>query len=235
MRLKKMTVTLRKKTKSAILTIACCAFSTLADAEPNSVRLGPEVYGVRDDIAPGSTVRSLTKKQSVAFQEFVAGFDDCADIVAGPVYDGLPRDALRNTWTIIQSFRVDCWALLQANPDSRVDLAAGTDQITSDMILGIMRYSQKLSIGSEKWSKVLLDFSGGETVCKTLWRCRLSRPDGRSPPEQSVDFELIFANGSDRYIRVTQMIHGRSGFVYGVRWVESEKGGEVMSIFPVFD
>jgi hypothetical protein len=141
---------------------------------------------------------------------------------------------LRDTWTIVQSFRVDCWALLQANPSSTVDLATETDQITENMIIEIMRYSRKLSIGSEKWSKALLDFPNGEIACRTLWRCRLLRPDSRSPPEQSVDFELIFAFGLDRYIRVTQMIHGRSGFVYGVRWVESEKGGEVMSIFPIF-
>lgn len=230
-----MTFSLGKKTNGAVLTIACCAFSTLTYAEQNPVRLGPEIYGVRDEITPDSTIRSLTEKQSVALQEFVAGFDDCAEIVAGPLYDGVPRDALRNTWTIIQSFRVDCWALLQANPGSPVDMATATDQITSHMIFEIMRYSRRLSIGSEKWSKVLMDFPGGEIACKTVWRCRLLRPDGQSPPEQSVDFNLIFADGSDRYIRVTQMIHGRSGFIYGVRWVESETGGEVMSIFPVFD
>jgi hypothetical protein len=47
-----------------------------------------------------------------------------------------------------------------------------------------------------------------------------------------VDFELIMSTNDERFILVTQMVYGRSGFVYGVRWRDSQGRGEVISIFP---
>jgi len=95
-----------------------------------------------------------------------------------------------------------------------------------------MANAEMLAAEDEDWSQTLVTFTDGEITCTDQERCRLSLLDGKNPPEQSVDFDLIMATGDERFILVTQSIYGRSGFVYGVRWRESENGGEVVSIFP---
>ena len=165
-------------------------------------------------------------------QIFVHDVDDCRDLIAIPPGKEHGRDPTRETSTIIQSIRIECWATLQANPEARLTSATLTDRIAPEMIQHIMANSFRLATSDEECSKVLIKFSGGELVCKNAWRCRLSLPDGRSPPEQSLDFEVIFALGDETFIIVTQMIHGRSGFVYGIHWHHSPGGGEVVAIFP---
>ena len=39
------------------------------------------------------------------------------------------------------------------------------------------------------------------------------------------------ATGQTQFIDVTQMIHGRSQFVYAVRWHPTAKGGYVQDVF----
>lgn len=225
---------LLRRTNLALLALSLALMQSNAAAETNAIRLHPRIFEVKDGIPPDLTVGRLAELQGEAFQGHIQGFEDCSEIVAGPIYDGKPRDTLRDTWTGIQTFRVGCWALLMQSPEAQVSPATEADRITPEMINGIMAYNRKLSLGSEKWLKLLLDFPKGEIACKTVWRCRLSRLDGQTPPEQSVDFELMIATESDRYVMVVQMIYGRTGYVYGVRWHEGASGGEILMIFPIF-
>jgi hypothetical protein len=202
-------------------------------AEAGNVRLGTHF---RD--SDGQPLQRLDFVSGVLdrlasdMQLFVGGFDDCQDIVAGPPSNGTPRDSLRDTWTVIQIIRVECWALLQLDSNSRVTTVAPDDRITPRMIHGIIAYAEKLSADDEEWAKVLMAFPGGEIACKDDERCRLSLQDGRNPPEQSLDFDLIMTTQDEWFIIVTQMVYGRSGFVYGVTWREAAGKGEVVSIFP---
>lgn len=82
------------------------------------------------------------------------------------------------------------------------------------MIHGIIAPAERLSAEDEEWAKVLMAFPGGEIACRDGEGCRLSLQDGRNPPEQSLDFDLIMATQGVWFIIVTQMVYGRSGFVY---------------------
>lgn len=212
---------------------ACCVLASSSLAETESVRLGAHFRDAEGH--PFQQLRSVHEvldRQKLDMQTFVEGFDDCSDIVARPIESGTPRDSLRDTWTVVQTINVECWVLLQLDPAAPVTAARSTDRIVPEMVYGIMGNAERLSAENEEWAKALMDFTGGEISCKDKERCRLSLPDGESPPEQSVDFELIMATGHERFIMVTQMVYGRSGFVYGVRWRDSQSGGEVVSIFP---
>ena len=165
-------------------------------------------------------------------QQFVTGFAGCPAIVDGPLDVGRPRDPLRDTSTMIQSIRVWCWAIVQNDLAAQMTASGPSVEITPELIQGIMANAEKLSADDEDWSQTLVTFSGGEITCTDQERCRLSLLDGKNPPELSVDFDLIMATGDEQFILVTQVIYGRSGFVYGVRWRESEDGGEVSSEPP---
>ncbi len=41
----------------------------------------------------------------------------------------------------------------------------------------------------------------------------------------------MMATGQTQFVEVTQMIHGRSQFVYAVRWHQTAKGGYVQDVF----
>jgi hypothetical protein len=178
------------------------------------------------------SVSEALDRQKLDMQQFVKGFDDCQALVAGPIESATPRDSLRDTWTVIQTISVECWTLMQIAPGTKVAPTEPDDRITPEMIHKIMANADRLSAENEDWAKTLIVFPGGDIACKDKERCRLSLPDGKSPPEQSLDFDLIAAIGDARFIQVTQMVYGRSGFVYGVLWHESQGGGEVISIFP---
>jgi len=202
-------------------------------AETGTVRLGTHL---RD--ADGQPLRRLDFISSVLerlasdMQLLVTGFDDCPDLVGQPLGRGTPRDSLRDSWTVVQTIRVECWALLQLNGNAPVTALAPGDRITPQMIYGIVAHAESLSAEDEEWAKVLMVFPDGEIACRDGERCRLSPQDARNPPEQSLDFDLIMATQEVRVIIVTQMVYGRSGFVYGVMWREEAGKGEVVSIFP---
>lgn len=201
-------------------------------AEIGSIRLGPHFYD-----APGQPYQSLQNTSEILerlksdMQKFVAGFDDCNDIVAGPLKRGIPRDSLRETWTTVHSMRVKCWAAMQVDPATPVTQADMKDRLTPDIIYGIMAHAQRISAQNSEWAKALIDFPGGEITCKDEWRCRLDRPDGQSPPEQSLFLDLLFVIGNDTFIEVLPMVYRKASFAYGVRWRQTESGGEVVDMF----
>ncbi len=202
-------------------------------AETGTVRLG--TYLRDADSQPLQRldfISSVLERLASDMQLIVTGFDGCPALVAGPLGSGTPRDSLRDTWTVVQTIRVECWALLQLNGNAPVTALASGDRITPQMIHGIIAHAESLSAEDEEWAKVLMAFPGGEIACRDGERCRLSLQDGRNPPEQSLNFELIMATQEMRAIIVTQMVYGRSGFVYGVMWREEAGKGEVASIFP---
>jgi hypothetical protein len=216
-----------------VTVMTCCILASASLAETETVRLGAHFRDAAGNpFQRLGSVSEALNRQKLDMQQFVKGFDDCQALVAGPIESATPRDSLRDTWTVIQTISVECWALLQIAPSGQVTAAGPSDRITMEMIHEIMANADRLSAEDEDWAKTLIVFTGGEVACKDRERCRLSLPDGKSPPEQSLDFEVIMAIGDERFILVTQMIYGRSGFVYGVLWRDAGGGGQVVKIFP---
>ena len=216
-----------------IVALACSVLASVALAETANVRLGAHFYPTPERRYQNlHSMSEIQDRLKFDMQQFVTGFNDCPAIVGGPIEDGIPRDQLRDTWTVIQSISVWCWATLQIDPAAQVIASGPTDRITSDLIHGVMGYAEMLSAGSQNWSQTLMRFPGGEIACKDEERCLLSLPDGKNPPDESLLFELILVKDDERFILVTQLYRGRSGFVYGVRRRENDGGGEVVSIFP---
>lgn len=212
---------------------ACVCLTSCALAETGTVRIGAHFFPTSEHRYQNlRAVSEIREQLNADMQQFVTGFAGCPAIVDGPLDVGRPRDPLRETSTMIQSIRVWCWAILQTDPAAQVTAARTGVDITPELIQKIMANAERLSVDHEDWARTLVTFSGGEIACTDQERCRLSLLDGKNPPEQSVDFELITATSVERFILVTQVIYGRSGFVYGVRWRESKDGGEVISIFP---
>lgn len=213
--------------------LACSVLASATLAETASVRLGRHFLDVVG--RPFHRLGSLTEvleMLNLGTQLFVRDVYDCRGLTAVPPSKEHGRDGLRDTYTIIQSIKVECWAILQIDPEARIAVAGPADQITPDMIHGIMAYAEKLSAGNEEWAKALTTFLGGVITCKHEERCLLSLPDGNNPPDESVLFKFILAKEDERFSLVTQMVYGRSGFVYGIRWRETLSGGEVIAIFP---
>lgn len=213
--------------------VACCFLGSAVSAETDKVRLGQHFYFSADqrysELRRMSEVRDQLKSH---IPEFVAGFDGCPDIVSHDLNDGTPRDILRQTWTIIQSLSVECWAVLQVDPRAQVAPTGPEDRITPEMIHGIMATAEKLSVESDDWGKTLFTFGGGTITCKDKERCELSSPVGGEWANYSLYLDVILVHGNDWFIEVAQAYRGRVSFVYGVLWRETEGGGEVISIFP---
>lgn len=213
--------------------VACFFLGSAVSAETDHVRLGQHfLYSVDHPYSELRNIAAVQDQLKFHMPEFVSGFDGCPALVAGSIESATLRDTLRDTWTVIQTLRVECWIVLQIDPSTRVTASGPADRIMPVMIRAIMANAARLSAEDEDWAKTLVVFPGGEIACKDRDRLGLSLPDGKSPPEQSVDFDMIMATGDKRFLLVTQMVYGRSGFVYGVLWRETEGGGEVISIFP---
>ncbi|WP_284164200.1 hypothetical protein [Frigidibacter sp. SD6-1] len=213
--------------------VAGCISASATFAGPQSVRLGQHFRDVAGYQMHGfGNVATVLERQSLGVEAFVREARDCRDLLAIPQGKEHGYDTLRETYAVIQSIKVECWVMSHVDPGVLTTPTEATDLITPAMIRGIMANARNLSAANEDWAKTLLDFSDGEIACRDKERCRLERPDGKKPPEQSVGFELVLARGDERFIRVIQMIYGRSGFVYGVRWREAGGGGEVVAVFP---
>jgi hypothetical protein len=218
------------------LALALVSSSSLVQsslAETGSVRFGTYLRDAGGQpLQKQSVISRVLDRLSSDIELFVAGFHGCTDLVAKPLGSGTPRDNLRDTWTVIQTIRAQCWALLQLDEKAPVSGFQPSDRISAEMIQGIIGHTKKLSAENEEWAKVLMTFTDGEVACRDDEWCRLSRLDGRNPPEQSLNFQLIIATQDIRFIIVTQLVYGRSGFVYGVKWREAGTKAEVVSIFP---
>lgn len=216
---------------SAVAFAICASWTSTAFAEAGSVRLGLHFYDTPEhryqDLHTLTEVLASLKSD---MQQFVTGFDGCPSIVTGPIDKGTPRDTLRDTWTAVQSIRVECWFALQFDPETSVAATGPTDRITPDMIHGIMAYAERLSVEDEEWAKALTTLAGGRITCKDRERCQLSAPDGSDWAGDSVLFDLALVHGDERFVEVTQQHRGRAGFVYGVRW--RDRAGRVVEIFP---
>jgi hypothetical protein len=181
--------------KFLVLALVCSGGLVQASlAETGSVRFGtylPDSGG--QPLQKQSVVSDVLERLSSDIQLFVAGIHGCTDLVAKPLGSELPRDNLRDTWTVIQTIRAQCWALAQLDEKALVSGFQPSDRISPAMIQGIIAYAKGLSDKDAGWAKVLMTFSGGEIACRDNEWCRLSGRDGRNPPEQSLDFQLIIA------------------------------------------
>lgn len=223
----------KRRGTELLAAVVCAALTHMAAAaETVTVRLGPTFRDAEG--VPLSDRETLPRVMSGLedLLPFVL-FDGqtCADLLVIPWGKMRGRDTLRETWVIITSLRVKCWVLSQATPEARVIAADPTDRITPQIISAIMGYLRQMSMTNEVWKRTFMSFRGGEITCANPWRCTLELPDGRNPPGQSLDFKLLMAAGSERFIAVTQIVSGRSGFVYGVRLSGIEDDSPEVSVY----
>ena len=216
-----------------VIMLANSAFASMSLADPTSVRLGAHFRdAVGYQMSGFGSVAEVLWRLNLGAQLFVKNVENCQDLLAVLPGHWHGYDTLRNTDTIIQSIKIECWAVLQVDPAASVAATGPADRITPGMMRGVMENAERLSAGDDLWRQTLTSFPGGDITCKDAERCRLSLPDGRNPPEQSLEFDLILAMADERFIRVVQMVYGRAGFVYGVHWHDTGDGGAVISIFP---
>jgi hypothetical protein len=217
----------------ALALVVCCSLGSAVRAETESVRLGVHFrYSADQPYSKLHSISEVLDQLKFHMPQFVTGFDGCSDIVSRDLNDGTPRDKLRSTWTIIQSFRTQCWAVLQFDPTTPVAPTGPEDQLTPAMVHGIMAGAERLSRENEELARVLFTFGGGTIICKDKERCELSSPEGGEWANYSLYLDLILVHGNDWFFEVAQAYRGRISFVYGVRWRDSQRGGEVISIFP---
>ena len=206
---------------SAFLLVACCLLPSNVLADTDTVRLGEDSgYSQDNPYSNLGTIAALQAQLATDMQHFVTGFHGCADIVVRDLNEGTEQDQLRDTWTIIQSFRVECWAALNFDPDFAVTPTRPDDRITPEMIHKTMAKARQLSAADEEWAKGLMTFFGGTITCKDKERCRLQSPDGGDWANYSLDFDLLLVHGDDWFIEVTDAYRGREDLVYGVWWRE---------------
>lgn len=218
---------------AAVLAL-CLAMGSAALGETDAIRIGR--HFPRASETPYSQlgqVSAVLKQISVDMQTFVTGFRGCSDIVTRDLYDGTPRDKLSDTWTIIQSFRVGCWALLNFDPDMVVAPTGPEDRVTPEMIYKIMAKARQLNNADPEWAKSLVTFFGGTITCKDKERCRLQSADGGEWKDYFLYFDLLAVQGDDWFIEVTNAYWSQEGLVYGVWWREGPSGGRVMAVYPV--
>lgn len=210
-----------------------CFLGSAVRAETESVRLGVHFhYSAAEPYAGLHSISEVQDQLKLHMPQFVTGFDGCPDIVSRDLNDGTPRDQLRSTWTIIQSLRTQCWAVLQFDPDAPVAPTGPEDRLTPEMIHGIMAGADRISKENEELGQVLFTFSGGTITCKDKERCELSSPEGGEWSNYSLYLDLILVHGDDWFIEVAQAYRGRISFVYGVLWRDTDSGGQVVKIFP---
>ncbi len=225
-----------QKTDLPALTLAVSLIALVALAVPansTEVRMGRHFLDVvgRPFDELDSTPEVL-EMLGLGVQLFVRDMRDCQGLASVPPSKEHGRDGTSWTYAIIQRIKVECWSVLQMNPGSAISSTGLDDRITPAMVYGIMEYASALEATSDEWLKALTTFPGGVLTCKDGERCLLALPDGNNPPDDSVEFELVLAQRDERFIRVTQLFRGQSGYIYAIRWRESPSGGEVVAIFP---
>ncbi len=218
------------------LFLVCLAQSALAAAgfaETVSVRLANHFRDASGyPMNEFGSLADVLQRQNLGVQLIVKNADSCQDLLALPEGKEQGYDKTQNTHMIIRSLAAECWAILQFDPATQVAAPGPADRITPDIIRGIVADAGRLSAADEVLARTLMAVSGGEIACRDEERCRLSLPDGRDPPQQSLGFDLILAVGDERFIKVAQLVYGRAIFYYGLRWRSTASGGEVTEIFP---
>jgi hypothetical protein len=203
-----------------------------AATETVTVRLGPKYrYGEGHLLSDLQSMPRVLTGMDARLQFWIPAVDTCAELLSIPRGSEEGRDTLRETWVRITFLRVECRALSQARPDARVVALRQTDRITLAMINAIIGHLELMSARDDRWQRTFNSFSGGVLTCKNPWRCLLERPDGQNPPEQSLEFDMIMAAEGDRFIAVTQIVHGRSNFVYGVNLAGIQSERPVVSVY----
>ncbi len=210
------------------------AIGSAALGETDAVRIGRHFpHTSETPYSELGQVSAVLKQIGTDMQTFVTGFRGCPDIVTRDLNEGAPRDNFSDTWTIIQSYRVECWALLNFDPDMAVVKTGPEDRITPEMIHKIMAKARQLSQADPEWAKSLVTFSGGTITCKDNERCRLQSSDGGEWKDYFLYFDLLAVHSDDWFIEVTNAYWSQEGLVYGVWWRESPSGGRVMAVYPV--
>ncbi len=224
----------RRRLELVVAVITFCASADAAFAESWAIRLGPVFWQSYDDLpfTDPDSVSGMLEQFKPVIGHFVKDGGDCQKLAGTPLGKDKPVNKLRFTWTILQSLKAQCWAIMHADPEVRIVRTTAADALTPEMIFGVMAYASALAAGNEEWMKTLTTFSGGEIKCRDAWTCLLFLPDGKDWPDESAYFDMLMVTEDEKFILVSQAYQGRVDFVYGVQWRETEDGGQVVSIFP---
>lgn len=132
-------------------------------------------------------------------------------------------------------FRAQCWAFQLVPAVADIVPATPQDGITRAMTDALMAYLLEKtatvdSAADNEWLKTFTAFPGGDLTCKTPWLCTLTLPDGNDYPEQYLYIDLILAYENQRFLEVTEAVHGSPRFVCGVEMDVGETAPKVISL-----
>lgn len=188
------------------------------------------LFGKFPDVPENSLVSGVFPVLAEDIRAVFQDADGCEDVLGAKAVR--LRDGLRTTSVAAATLRAECWAVLQLDPGASVVAAGPQDGIPPDIVWEVMAWAERLSLENEEWAKTLMVIPKGTLLCEAFSGCRLERPDGHNPPEEALHFDLMAAAGETRFIMVTQMVYGRAGFVYALRW--QQDAGAVVAVFPEF-
>ena len=214
---------------------ACCLLSP-ADADTGPVRIGESFHDLAAyPLSEFGTVAEVLKRLDLGAQVYAKGGGNCRELVDIPFGQEQTYDSWRDALFIVQSVKVECWAVLQFDPSLPVAQTGNRDEVTLEMVQDILAQAEPPSDENDKWKKI-----ASEPSAKTFfWRdpdnLTLSSEGGWKSPDGNFEFHLLVADGDDRIVEVTHSVKGHRTRVYGVRWRKTATGGEVVDIFPDLD
>lgn len=179
-------------------------------------------------------VSNFVDRLQMRMQLFQENFDNCPQIIAGPIGKANPRDQTRFTWINVQSIRVQCWAWSHFYPWQKVTVTKPQDRLTPQMIYEVIAGIKKIGRENTELGRVLFTFSGGAVTCKEKEICVLTSPPHGEWANYSIYLELLIVHNDNWFIEVSQEYKNRVGFIYGVHFRKSESVGEVITVFPDF-
>lgn len=216
------------------LCVAASLFAHQAQAEP--VRLAE---GFRDiaglSLRDFGFVGAAINRQGISVQASVKGAFSCRDLMSIPFGREESYDRSFNALQYVHHVKVGCWALSKFDTSRPTGTLIPTDYLTPEIARDIMDRLLELSESNVAFGKALLMFPDYLVHCRNEERCEITWPDNSGLSGYWGEFRLLLADGEERFIQASSSYLGRHDFVFGVRWRNTDTGGEVVEVFPDID
>lgn len=225
----------RRSLDLASVVFACCLLSP-ADADTGPVRLGESFHDLAAyPLSEFGTVAEVLKRLDLGVQVYAKGVGNCRELVDIPFGQEQTYESWRDALFIVQSVKVECWAVLQFHPSLPVAQTGNRDEVTLEMVQDILAQAEPPSDENDKWKKIASEPSAKTFFWRNPDNLTLSSEGGWKSPDGNFEFHLLVADGDNRIVEVTHSVRGHRTRVYGVRWRKTATGGEVIDIFPDLD
>lgn len=217
---------------SVFLPILICLCQTVsAFAEGAAVRLGPSFRDVvYFPMLEHKTVEEVLDRENLGVEAYVRGIDSCQELLAIPKGIEPGYDKGQMTYAIITRIKVECWALVQLEPGTKVAPIEDKDRLDEEVVLGIRAYFETLPGQLSFPADVLTEENGATVGCNRQDLCALSAPDDSEWAAYNMHFRLVLVDGDRKFIAVSDTYEGRGGYVFGLIW--SDRADRVLEMFP---